>query len=49
MTSAVKYVNPNADVIGQKHALATNVAAANSLAEIIKTNLGPKGTMKMYV
>lgn len=47
--SAVKSVNPNADVIGQQHALATNIAAAKSLANIFKTNLGPRGTLKMLV
>lgn len=47
--SNVKLVNPGADVIGQQHALATNIAAAKSLANIFKTNLGPKGTLKMLV
>jgi hypothetical protein len=27
MSSSVKLINPNADVIGQRHALATNIAA----------------------
>lgn len=47
--SAVKLLNPNADIIGQRHALQTNVAAARGLAGIVKSNLGPKGSLKMLV
>jgi len=47
--SAVQTVNPGADVIGQRHALAANAAAAKGLANIVKSNLGPKGTLKMLV
>lgn len=42
-------VNPNADVIGSKHSLMMNINAARGLQNVIKTNLGPKGTMKMLV
>jgi T-complex protein 1 subunit zeta len=42
-------VNPNAEVIGRSHALQMNCSAARSLQGIVKTNLGPKGTMKMLV
>jgi len=45
----VKVVNPNADVIGQRHALLMNITAARGLQDVLKSNLGPKGTMKMLV
>lgn len=46
---SVKQINPGAEVIGAKHALQMNITAAKSLAEILKTNLGPRGTFKMLV
>lgn len=45
----LRTVNPNADVIGAKHALTMNVNAAKGLQNVLKSNLGPKGTMKMLV
>ena len=45
--SAIKQVNPQADVIGTRHALMMNINAAKGLADVVKSNLGPKGTMKM--
>lgn len=47
--SSVKTINPGADVIGSQHSLAMNVTAARGLQEVLKTNLGPKGTLKMLV
>eukprot|EP00808_Paulinella_micropora_P020254 g6616.t1 len=47
--SGVGVVNPNADVIGSAHSLMMNINAARGLQNVIKTNLGPKGTMKMLV
>lgn len=47
MSRPVHVVNPNADVIDKKEALAVNVAAAKGLMSVLKTNLGPRGTMKM--
>jgi T-complex protein 1 subunit zeta len=47
--SAVQSVNPEADVLGKKHALAMNCAAAMGLQQVLCTNLGPRGTMKMLV
>jgi len=44
-----QFVNPEADIIGKNHALATNCGAAKGLQALVKSNLGPKGTMKMYV
>jgi len=42
-------VNPNADHSKSNAAIATNIAAGKGLQEILKTNLGPKGTLKMLV
>jgi len=47
--SSIKQVNPGADVIGAKHAVNMSITAAKSLAEILRTNLGPRGTQKMLV
>ncbi len=47
--SAITTLNPKAESARQAQALAINISAARGLAEILKTNLGPKGTMKMYV
>ena len=46
--SAITTLNPKAESARQAQALAINIAAARGLAEVLKTNLGPKGTMKMY-
>jgi len=46
---SLKTVNPNADVIGTQHALMMNIQAARGLQNVLKTNLGPKGTLKMLV
>jgi hypothetical protein len=45
--SALQQVNPNADT--SKFAFYMNVKAAVGLADVLKTNLGPKGTLKMLV
>ena len=47
--SAIKTLNPKAEVARAAQALALNVSAARGLQDVLKTNLGPKGTMKMYV
>merc|ERR1712057_66002 len=50
MASALKMVNPNADAASKKgQALAIKTGAAKGLAEVLKSNLGPTGTMKMLV
>lgn len=41
--SAVKMLNPGADVIGSRHALLMNITAARGLQDVLKSNLGPKG------
>jgi hypothetical protein len=47
--SAVNLVNPHAESIRRAQALLINVNAAKGLQEVLKTNLGPRGTLKMLV
>eukprot|EP00124_Ichthyophonus_hoferi_P004217 Ihof_evm1s439 gene=Ihof_evmTU1s439 len=47
--SAIKTLNPNAEVVRAQAALQININAAMGLQEVLKTNLGPKGTIKMCV
>ena len=42
-------VNPNADLARANASLGTNIAAAKGLQDVLRTNLGPKGTLKMLV
>lgn len=47
--SNIKSVNSNAEMVSRGHALAMNIASAKGLQDVVKTNLGPKGTLKMLV
>jgi T-complex protein 1 subunit zeta len=47
--SAIQTVNPRAMVMRKKQALMVNVNAAKGLQEVLHSNLGPKGTLKMLV
>merc|ERR1711962_507586 len=47
--SSVKLVNPKAEVARASQALQINISAAKGLQDVLRTNLGPKGTMKMLV
>lgn len=47
--SAIKNLNPKAEIAKSHQALAINIGAARGLRDVMKTNLGPKGTMKMLV
>ncbi len=47
--SAISILNPKAEIARASHSLAINMSAARGLQEILKSNLGPKGTMKMWV
>ena len=42
-------LNPKAEVARASQALAINISAAKGIQDVLKTNLGPKGTMKMLV
>lgn len=45
--SAIQAVNPNADVLRHGQALSMMVTSAFGLQTVLKSNLGPKGTLKM--
>eukprot|EP00051_Salpingoeca_urceolata_P026411 m.477209 g.477209 ORF g.477209 m.477209 type:complete len:535 (-) comp20776_c0_seq1:80-1684(-) len=47
--SALQTLNPKAEVARTHQALALNIGAARGLQDVLKTNLGPRGTMKMLV
>ena len=47
--SNLQYLNPKAEVLKKVQALAMNINAAMGLQEVMKSNLGPKGTLKMLV
>lgn len=47
--AAVKALNSKAEVLGRGAALFMNINAAKGLCDVMKTNLGPKGTLKMLV
>lgn len=47
--SSVKTLNSKAEVLGRGAALFMNINAAKGLYDVMKTNLGPKGTIKMLV
>jgi T-complex protein 1 subunit zeta len=46
-SSAVQLINPKSDVARRGQALQLNINAAIGLQEVLKSNLGPKGTIKM--
>eukprot|EP01006_Ploeotia_vitrea_P025903 TRINITY_DN58867_c0_g1_i1.p1 TRINITY_DN58867_c0_g1~~TRINITY_DN58867_c0_g1_i1.p1 ORF type:complete len:552 (+),score=19.24 TRINITY_DN58867_c0_g1_i1:79-1734(+) len=48
-TRSQNLVNPNAEIVAASQCLLLNVAAARGLQSVLKTNLGPKGTLKMLV
>jgi T-complex protein 1 subunit zeta len=45
--SNVQFVNSKAEVLRKEQALAMNINAGKGLLEVMKTNLGPRGTLKM--
>ena len=47
--SGVKTLNPKAEVMGRAGALYMTISASKGLLDVMKTNLGPKGTIKMLV
>jgi len=48
-TRETNLINPNAEVVASSQCLLVNVAAARGLQSVLKTNLGPRGTLKMLV
>jgi len=49
MAGSAKLVSPNAEIVSKSQALAVNTSAARGLQSVLKTNLGPRGTLKMLV
>merc|ERR1712188_97675 len=47
--ASLKQLNPNSEIAHSAHALMMNIGAAQGLQEVLKTNLGPRGTIKMLV
>lgn len=46
--AAISLLNPKAELARASQALAVNISAAKGIQDVMRTNLGPKGTMKMY-
>lgn len=49
MSSAIQLLNPKAESIRRTQALQVNISAAIGLQDVLSSNLGPKGTLKMLV
>ncbi|XP_012234559.1 T-complex protein 1 subunit zeta [Linepithema humile] len=47
--AAISLLNPKAEFARSAQALAVNISAAKGIQDVMRTNLGPKGTMKMLV
>ena len=47
--ASISLLNPKAEFARAAQALAINISAAKGLQDVMRTNLGPKGTMKMLV
>lgn len=47
--SSLQLINSKADVLKKQQALNMNINAAKGLQEVLKSNIGPKGTYKMLV
>ncbi|NP_001295920.1 T-complex protein 1 subunit zeta [Musca domestica] len=47
--ASISLLNPKAEYARAANALAFNISAAKGLQDVMRTNLGPKGTMKMLV
>ena len=47
--SSVQFVNSKAEVFRKAQALAMNITVGKGLFDVMKSNLGPKGTIKMLV
>ncbi|KAK2463200.1 hypothetical protein APHAL10511_004855 [Amanita phalloides] len=49
MSSSIELINPKAESVRRAAALQVNTAGAMGLANVVKGNLGPRGTLKMLV
>lgn len=44
---SVQLLNPKAETVRRDQALQVNISAAKGLQDVLRSNLGPKGTIKM--
>ncbi|KIJ51435.1 hypothetical protein M422DRAFT_74292 [Sphaerobolus stellatus SS14] len=49
MSSSIELINPKAESVRRAAALQVNTNGAMGLANVVRTNLGPRGTLKMLV
>lgn len=49
MSSSLQVLNPKAESLRRSQALQVNIAAAQGLQQVLASNLGPKGTLKLLV
>lgn len=49
MSSSIQLLNPKAELLRRQQALQVNIAAAQGLQQVLASNLGPKGTLKLLV
>jgi T-complex protein 1 subunit zeta len=49
MTSSLQEISPNAEIVSKQQALRVNSNAAVGLMNVLKSNLGPTGTLKLLV
>ncbi|CAG9316265.1 unnamed protein product [Blepharisma stoltei] len=47
--ASLQYVNSKAEILRKAQALNLNISASKGLQEVLRSNLGPKGTIKMLV
>jgi T-complex protein 1 subunit zeta len=47
--SSLKSINPNSESMDKAAALFMNINAAKGLQDVMRSNLGPRGTIKMLV
>lgn len=47
--AALQYVNSKAELVRKAQALTLNLTAAKGLQDVLRSNLGPRGTLKMLV
>ena len=45
--SAIELFNPRAESVRRIQALQVNIAGAIGLAQVVRSNLGPRGTLKL--
>lgn len=45
--ASISLLNPKAEFVRAAQALSMNISAAKGIQDVMKTNLGPKGTLKM--